>query len=106
MKEDHDQNFPEDEELREMVERALKDNIKDRKTFKRRQDLATRLSHILCEYLDSYILLGYDFSGKHIDVREANTPQKHEALNSFLLKYFATEVHSIKGIPPRPDELL
>jgi hypothetical protein len=67
MKEDHDQNSIEDEELREMVERALKDNIKDRKTFKRRQDLATRLSHILCEYLDSYILLGYDFNGKHID---------------------------------------
>jgi hypothetical protein len=106
MKEDHDQNSIEDEELREMVERALKDNIKDRKTFKRRQDLATRLSHILCEYLDSYILLGYDFNGNHLDLRAANTPQKNEALNSFLLKYFATEVHSIKGIPPRPDELL
>ena len=103
---DHDQNSLEDEELREMIERALKDNIKDRKTFKRRQDLATRLSHILCEYLDSYILLGYDFNGNHLDLRAASTPQQNEALNSFLLKYFATEVHSIKGMPPGPDELL
>jgi len=106
MKDEHDQDSPEDEELREMVERALKDNIKSRKTFKRQRDLATRLTHILCEYLDSYILLGYDFSGNHIDVRAANTPQQNEALNSFLLKYFATEMHSIKGTPPGPDELL
>ena len=56
-----DQNFhEEDEELREMVEKALKQSIKDKKTFKRRQDLAHRISNIIAEYLDSYILLGFD----------------------------------------------
>jgi hypothetical protein len=57
--------------------------------------------------LDCYILLGYDFNGRHLDIKAANTPQQAEALNSFLLKYFASEVHSIKGLnPPGPDELL
>ena len=52
--------------------------------------------------LDSYILLGYDFSGKHLDIKAASTPQQKEALNSFLMKYFASEIQSIKGT----DELL
>ena len=97
--------FDNDEELREMVEKALKDNIKERKSFKTRKDLAHRLSTILCEYLDSYILLGYDFNGRHLDIKAAKTPQQMEALNSFLLKYFAHEAPSIKGLNP-PDELL
>ena len=105
--EDQDHSSHEDEELREMVERALKDNLKEKKKFKKRQDLANRLASILSEYLDSYILLGYDFTGKHIDIRAAATPQQKEALNSFLMKYFASEIQTIKGVnPPGPDEIL
>jgi len=104
---DQDQSFENDEELRELVERALKDSLQEKKTFKRRKDLACRLSSVISEYLDCYILLGYDFNGRHLDIKAANTPQQAEALNSFLLKYFASEVHSIKGLnPPGPDELL
>ena len=104
---DQDQSFENDEELREMVERALKDSLQEKKTFKRSKDLAFRLSSVFSEYLDCYILLGYDFNGRHLDIKAANTPQQAEALNSFLLKYFASEVHSIKGLnPPGPDELL
>ena len=104
---DQDQSFENDEELRELVERALRDNIQEKKTFKRGKDLAGRISSVLSEYLDCYILLGYDFNGRHLDIKAANTPQQAEALNSFLLKYFAAEVHSIKGLnPPGPDELL
>jgi len=95
-----------DEELREMVERALKQSIKDKKVFKRRKDLAYRISNIIAEYLDSYILLGFDFQGRHIDIKSATTPQQSEALNSFLLKYFASEVQSIKGLNQGPDEIL
>jgi len=96
----------EDDELREMVERALKQSIKDKKVFKRRQDLAERISNIIAEYLDSYILLGFDFQGRHLDIKSATTPQQMEALNSFLLKYFAAEVQSIKGLNSGPDEIL
>jgi len=106
MEEEEDYDSKDDDELRELVERALKDNIRDKKTFRRRQDLATRLTSILCEYLDSYILLGYDFSGQHLDIKAAGTPQQQEALNSFLMKYFATEIQSIKGPSPGSDELL
>ena len=106
MDEKNDNSYDDDEELRELVERALKDNIKERKSFKSRKELANRLGSILCEYLDSYILLGYDFTGKHLDIKAAKTPQQKEALNSFLMKYFATEIQTIKGVNPDTDELL
>ena len=89
-----------------MVEKALKQSIKDKKTFKRRQDLAHRISNIIAEYLDSYILLGFDFQGRHLDIKAASTPQQAEALNSFLLKYFAQETQSMKGLNQGPDEIL
>ena len=107
---DNDQDskdFEQDEELREMVERALRQSLVEKKTFKKRQDLAKRLGAIISEYLDCYILLGYDFQGRHLDIKSSRTPLQSEALNSFLLKYFAAEVNSIKGInPPSPDDLL
>ena len=82
---DQDQSFDNDEELRELVERALKDSIQEKKTFKRSKDLAYRLSSIISEYLDCYILLGYDFNGRHLDIKAANTPQQAEALNLSLI---------------------
>ena len=96
-----------DDELREIIERALKESLKEKKTFKRKKDLASRLSGIISEYMDSYILLGYDIHGDHFDIKVASTPQKAEALSSYLLKYFSAEVHAIKGMnPPGPDEML
>jgi len=104
-----DQRFPEsDDELKELIELALKQNIEVKKEFKSREALAKRLSSILSEYLDSYILLGYDFTGNHIDIKAAPTPQQVEALNSFLLRYFASEVQYIKGTggaSPGPNEI-
>ena len=81
--------------------------LKEKKTFKRKKDLASRLSGIISEYMDSYILLGYDIHGDHFDIKVASTPQKAEALSSYLLKYFSAEVHAIKGMNPLgPDEML
>ena len=102
------ENFEHDEELRDMVEKALKQSLVEKKTFKKRQDLARRLSAIISEYLDCYILLGYDFQGRHLDIKSSRTPQQVEALNSFLLKYFASEMNHLKGLDRGlgPDDIL
>ena len=100
-----DVNSPEDDELRDIIEQALKFNIREKKTFKKRKDLANRLGSILSEYLDSYILLGYDFDGRHIDIKSASTPMQAEALNSFLIKYFAIEAQQFKSDPNGQDPI-
>ena len=99
----NDGQSPEDDELRDIIERALKVNLREKKTFKKRQDLASQLSGIISEYLDSYILLGYDFDGRHIDLKSASSPMQAEALNSFLIKYFAIEAQQFKTDTNGPD---
>tara|TARA_R110000824_G_scaffold129075_1_gene290252 strand:- start:421 stop:741 length:321 start_codon:yes stop_codon:yes gene_type:complete len=94
---------PEDDELRDIIEQALKFNVQEKKTFKKRKDLAGRVGSILSEYLDSYILLGYDFDGRHLDIKSATTPMHAEALNSFLIKYFAVEAQQFKSDSNGPD---
>ena len=94
---------PEDDELRDIIERALKVNLREKKTFKKRQDLASQLGGIISEYLDSYILLGYDFDGRHLDLKSASSPMQAEALNSFLIKYFAIEAQQFKTDTNGPD---
>jgi len=98
-----DSDSPEDEELRHIIEKALKFNLREKKTFKQRRDLADRIGSILSEYLESYILLGYDFDGRHLDIKSASTPMQAEALNSFLIKYFAVEAQQFKTDPNGPD---
>jgi len=101
----NDGNSMEDEELRHIIEKALKFNLQEKKTFKKRKDLASRVGSILSEYLDSYILLGYDFDGRHLDIKSASTPMQAEALNSFLIKYFAIEAQQFKSDPNGPDTI-
>jgi len=99
----NDGDSTEEEELRHIIEKALKFNLQEKKTFKQRRDLADRVGSILSEYLESYILLGYDFDGRHIDIKSASTPMQAEALNSFLIKYFAVESQQFRGDPNGSD---
>ena len=100
-----DANLPDDDELRDIIEQALKFNIREKKTFKKRKDLSSRIGTLLSEYLESYILLGYDFDGRHLDIKCASSPMQAEALNSFLIKYFAVEAQQFKNDPNGPDTI-
>jgi|TARA_R100001079_G_C4448408_1_gene152339 hypothetical protein len=87
-----DAEDPRDKELRELIEEALKLNVGERKKIKGQRDIADRVVAILQEYLDSFILLGYDMEGNALQLKSASSSQQHEALNSILIKYFSSEI--------------
>tara|TARA_B100001094_G_scaffold326869_1_gene383890 strand:+ start:646 stop:930 length:285 start_codon:yes stop_codon:yes gene_type:complete len=89
---DHDPEDPRDEELRELIEEALKLNINQQKTFKDRKSLINSVAGYLEEYLDSFILLAYDMNGNPITIKNTQTTQQNEALRSMLISYFASEI--------------
>ena len=89
---DQDSQDPHDEELRELIEEALKLNISQKKTFKTRANLINSVAGFLEEHLDSFILLAYDIDGKPVTIKSTQTIQQDEALRSMLISYFATEV--------------
>lgn len=83
---------PQDDELRELIEEALKLNISQKKNFKTRATLLNSVAGFLEEHLDSFIILAYDMDGKPVTLKSSQTIQQDEALSSLLIKYFASEV--------------
>jgi hypothetical protein len=86
MSKDSDDNS--DDALRNLIEEALKVNIEDKKEYKDHQELADTLCAVMAEFLDSFIVVGYDFDGKPISFQGSTKPQQNDALDTLILKYF------------------
>lgn len=78
-----------EEELREIIKEALKTGLEEKKHKIKKSRLQSALTGTLGEFLDSYILLGYDLDGENLIIRNGKTSQQNEALNSLLIKYVA-----------------
>ena len=77
-----------DDEIRELIEAALKSNLVNQKEYKSRGQLIDAIKAIVFEYLDSFIVIGDDFDGKVIQLEEAPSSQQKDALDTLLVKYF------------------
>lgn len=78
----------ENDALRNLIEEALKINIESKKEYKDHQELADTLSAVMAEFLDSFIVVGYDFDGQPISFQGTSKPQQEDALDTLFLKYF------------------
>ena len=74
--------------LRDLIEEALKINIKNRNEFKDQKELADTLGPVMSEFLDSFIVVGYDFDGEPISFQGSKSSQQKDALDTLFLKYF------------------
>ena len=77
-----------DDEIRELIEAALKSNLVNQKEFKSRGQLIEAIKAIVFEYLDSFIVIGYDYDGKVVQLEGAPSSQQQDALDTLLVKYF------------------
>jgi hypothetical protein len=77
-----------DDVIRELLEEALKVKIEQKKEFNNHEELATSLGPIISEFLDSFIVIGYDFEGNPITFQGSAKPQQKDALDTLFLKYF------------------
>lgn len=78
----------ENDALRNLIEEALKINIESKKEYKDHQELADTLSAVMAEFLDSFIVVGYDFDGKPISFQGTSNTQQEDALDTLFLRYF------------------
>lgn len=77
-----------DESLRALIEEALKIDIKTKREYKDHRELADSLGPIISEFLDSFIVLGYDFDGQPLSFQVSAKTQQKDALDTLVLKYF------------------
>ena len=78
----------ENDTLRDLIEEALKINIKNKNEFKDHKELADTLGPVMAEFLDSFIVVGYDFDGEPISFQGSKNSQQKDALDTLFLKYF------------------
>ena len=86
-KEDNKEDNNEDV-LRDLIEEALKINIKNTNEFNNHKELADTLGPVIAEFLDSFIVVGYDFDGEAISFQGSKNSQQKDALDTLFLKYF------------------
>lgn len=83
--------FNDEDELRKFIETELASNINKRKHAKNNQAAKTTES-VVSEHLDSFILIGYDFNGEPVNIINASTNQRKDALHTLLVKFITFNV--------------
>jgi hypothetical protein len=79
-----------DIELQKALDNFLKKNIKDKNLIVR--DLSI-LRDIITEYLDTYILFGYNIEGERVIVQHFKTAKDRDAIMDFLKTIFLRQQH-------------
>jgi len=69
------------QELQRGIEKWIRNN--DQKQKENNRDLSL-LSGIIGEYLDSYILFGYNLEGERVIIQSQSSPKDRDALMEFL----------------------
>ena len=77
----------EDDKLRSLIEEALKLDVKLKKDFKGHEELTETLGPIMSEFLDSFVVIGYDFEGTPMSFQSSPTEQQKDALDTLILRY-------------------
>lgn len=90
-------NSEEDEKLKELIREALAMRINVTSKKKSQRNLNATLGSVVGEFLDSFIILGYDLAGNPVTIKLASTIQSDEALKSLLIKVFAKEIRPSFG---------
>ena len=94
-----------DDTLRELIEEALKIKVDEKREFRDHEEIAETLGPVMSEFLDSFIVVGYDFDGDPISFQGSGSPQQKDALDTLFLRYFYQRT-GYKLIDGNNDELL
>lgn len=81
-------------QIEETINDALKIDVDDKPQRKKGDDISYSLVSIVNEFLDSFIIMGYDTNGDPHMMKYANTIQSQEALMSLLSKFYVHEVNN------------
>jgi hypothetical protein len=78
------------QELQRGIERWVRNNAEKQKEMNRDLNL---LNSIIGEYLDSYILFGYNLEGERVIIQSQSSPKDRDALMEFLKIVFIKNTH-------------
>lgn len=91
---DEDPKNKDEEELKSLIKDALKVNVEAQKRKVSKRQLTSALTGTLDEFLNNFILIGYDIEGSPIILRSHKTEMENEALKSLFIKYFTMYMYN------------
>jgi hypothetical protein len=77
-------------ELQRSLDRWLKENNTNNAVYKRDFDL---LKNSISEYMDCYLLFGYNINGERVIIQNFNKPRDRDAIMEFLKTIFLKQQH-------------
>lgn len=84
-----DDNMFSEEDIRDLIKDALKNNYEGKKKFNKQIQLENAISSTLKEFLTNFIVVGYDLNGKPVILKSAKTQMEKDALSSLAIKYIS-----------------
>lgn len=84
-----DESTHDDLNVKDLLQEILKVRIKESKEHKKVADIHGALVSTVGEFLNSFMLIGYDNDGYPIALTKASTPLESDALHSLLVKFFS-----------------
>lgn len=77
-------------ELQKSLDKWLKENNTNNAIYKRDFDL---LKNNISEYMDCYLLFGYNITGERVIIQNFNKPRDRDAIMEFLKTIFIKQQH-------------
>jgi len=79
-------------DIKNLINEILSNKLKEVKKNKGVEDINNALVCTISEFLDCFMLLGYNSEGVPIALTKCNTPIHADALHSLLMKFFAIQM--------------
>jgi hypothetical protein len=79
----------------EIVEAAIKESLVNSTKKQQKEKIAdmNRIGYHISEYLDTFILLGYDMSGMPVRIVHANTPKDTDSLSTLTTSFITEQLN-------------
>jgi hypothetical protein len=84
-----DDNMFSEEDIRDLIKDALKNNYEGKKKYNKKIQLESAIASTLKEFLANFIVVGYDLNGKPLIIKSAKTQMEKDALSSLAIKYIS-----------------
>lgn len=84
--EPEDNNFSEDD-IKKLITDALKINLQEKAKKSAKVNTEIAITSTLKEFLNNFIVIGYDLSGKPVLIKYNKTQLEKDALQGLLVKY-------------------
>ena len=83
---------PPPDDIKDLISELLAARTKEVKKIRRTEDINASLVTVLSEFLNCFIIMGYNDEGIPVAITKSNNQLESDALHSLLMKFFSIQM--------------